>query len=222
MPFDTLYTVAISQMEKMEFNLSGYSRSRIASEQNTSSWKIEMLTDPKKYAMTNGTVPPFGTQDYLLSEDLGGGHVALNINACDDIHEFNCEDGSCIPIEKRCDSRFDCLDRSDEDSCHMIDVPTSYLKHVPDQDETRVTLGVNIASLLDISEVSEIIKIKYQLTMTWQDKRLIYLNLKKDSFLNVVAQKEALSIWTPSIVFENTQNMDESRVRERTHILRPN
>ena len=129
--FDRLYTVAVSKMEKMNFDLSGYSRSIIALEKNDSIWKIKMLDEPKKYAITNGTMPPFGTQEYLLSEDLGGGQVSLNINACDDLNEFNCEDGSCIPIERRCDSKFDCFDRSDENTCHMIDVPINYLRHVP-------------------------------------------------------------------------------------------
>ena len=131
MPFDRVYTVAVSEMEKMNFDFSGYARSMIALEKNDGIWKIKMLDDLKKYAITNGTMPPFGTREYLLSEDLGGGQVSLNINACDDLNEFNCEDGSCIPIERRCDSKIDCLDGSDEDSCHMIEVPSHYLRHVP-------------------------------------------------------------------------------------------
>ena len=164
-----------------------------------------MLGEQNKYAVTNSTEPPFGTQQYALSEDLGGGKVILNINACNDMHDFNCEDGSCIPILKRCDSRFDCADKSDEDSCHMIDIPNSYLKHVPDQDQTMVVLHLDIPSILVISEVTELIKIKYQLTLVWQDKRLTYLNLKNDSFLNVVAHERARKIWIPVIVFKNTQ-----------------
>jgi hypothetical protein len=33
--------------------------------------------------------------------------------------EFRCEDGQCIPEEKRCDSRTDCRDGSDELDCSM-------------------------------------------------------------------------------------------------------
>ena len=37
---------------------------------------------------------------------------------------------------------------------------------------------LDVVSLLDISEVKEIFRVKYQLIMIWQDKRLRYLNLK--------------------------------------------
>jgi hypothetical protein len=34
--------------------------------------------------------------------------------------EFRCEDGQCIPEEKRCDARSDCRDGSDELDCSMF------------------------------------------------------------------------------------------------------
>jgi hypothetical protein len=34
--------------------------------------------------------------------------------------EFRCEDGQCIPEEKRCDTRTDCSDGSDELDCRMF------------------------------------------------------------------------------------------------------
>ena len=213
MIFDSLYTVTISQMQMRDFNFNGYSNSIIAFHRNAANWKLETPADTTKYAITNGTLPPFGTKEYLLSNNLCGGQISLNINACDDTHEYNCADGSCISIEKRCNSKFDCADGSDESKCHMIDVPTTYLNHVSDQDGASVTLNVDIAALLAISEVSEIFTVKYQLTMVWQDKRLTYLNLKEESYLNVVAQKEFSNIWLPVIIFENTHDREHSKVR---------
>ena len=123
--------MATSQMMEYDFTISGYTSSQIAYENSTGKWSIASITKPNKYAITNGTLPPFGTKDYTLSKQLGGGHVILNLNACDDRKQFNCQDGSCIPIESRCDSEFDCNDGDDEINCHMIDLPISYLSHVP-------------------------------------------------------------------------------------------
>ena len=131
MPFDTGYTLGPSQMLANDFTLSGYLNTKIGFDNITKSWTIQMPDKPEKQATTNGTMPPFGTQKYTLSKSLGGGHTYLNINACDESQEFNCKDGSCIQSEKRCDSKIDCFDASDESDCDKIAIPKSYLRHVP-------------------------------------------------------------------------------------------
>ena len=115
------------------FTLTGYTNSKIAFNSSTETWRIELLSDPNAYAVTNGINPPFGTQEYILSNYLigGSGPILLNLNACNDLIEYNCQDGSCIPIEQRCDSKFDCYDDSDEAECNKMVIPESYLRHVP-------------------------------------------------------------------------------------------
>ena len=115
------------------FTLTGYTNSKLAYDDNTDTWRVELLSDPSAVAVTNGTDPPFGTHEYQLSKDLVGsdGSILLNLNACDDLNEYNCQDGSCVAIEQRCDSKFDCFDDSDERGCNKIEIPKSYLKHVP-------------------------------------------------------------------------------------------
>ena len=68
LPFDTLYTVTVNQMKMMYFNFRGFSRSIIVRHKNTSTWRMEMLGESNKYAVTNSTEPPFGMQKYALSE----------------------------------------------------------------------------------------------------------------------------------------------------------
>ena len=131
MPFDTGYTLGPSEMLSNDFTLSGYLNTKIAFDNITKSWTIQMPFDPEQQATTNGTMPPFGTQKYMISKSLGGGLAYLNINACDESKEYNCKDGSCIQSEKRCDSKIDCIDASDESECDKIALPKSYLRHVP-------------------------------------------------------------------------------------------
>lgn len=41
----------------------------------------------------------------------------IKLKACDANYEWTCRDGSCIDIRRRCDTRMDCRDRSDEIDC---------------------------------------------------------------------------------------------------------
>ena len=142
LPFDKAYTSGPIQMLSKDFALSGYLKTKIAFDNVTDTWMIQMPDNPEQQAITNGTMPPshfnffhslppFGTHRYYLSKSLGGGHIDLNINACDESKEYNCKDGSCVESEKRCDSKIDCFDASDEKDCDKIAIPTSYLRHVP-------------------------------------------------------------------------------------------
>ena len=72
---------------------------------------------------------------------------------------------------------------------------------------------MDIASVLSISEVNEIFRVKFQLAMVWKDSRLTFLNLKKDNFLNVVSAVEAENIWTPVVIFRNTERMEGTKVK---------
>ena len=119
-------------MKSNDFTFYGYKkRSNIEYNHSTGNWNIRVLSDPNKLATMNGSLPPFGTKDYILSRGLGGGHIRLDINACDDRKQYNCRDGSCIPIEKRCNSEFDCKDNDDESECNLIGISQSYLSFVP-------------------------------------------------------------------------------------------
>ena len=81
-----------------------------------------------------------------------------------------------------------------------------------DQEKIMIELNIDIWSILYISEVSEIFRAKFQLSMVWLDQRLHFFNLKNDSYLNIITIDEADLIWYPVVVFLNTQNMDQSIV----------
>ena len=63
------------------------------------------------------------TVPQIASDGLHQSHNSENTpNACN-TNEFLCTSGECIPIEYRCDSDSDCLDRSDEENCHGLECP---------------------------------------------------------------------------------------------------
>ena len=75
-----------------------------------------------------------------------------------------------------------------------------------------ISLDLEIWAVLSISEVEELFSVKFKLTMRWIDPRLTFLNLKKDSSMNIIAPVEAAKIWYPVVVFINTRKMDLSMV----------
>lgn len=75
-----------------------------------------------------------------------------------------------------------------------------------------VTIHVDIVNILSILEDTEVFNIQFKLTKIWQDRRLTYLNLKNESFKNIVSKKEGNAIWYPVVLFTNTANTDQTLV----------
>ena len=56
-----------------------------------------------------------------------------------------------------------------------------------------------------INEVDKIITLKFRISIQWMDSRVAFYNLKMDETLNSLSLKEQFSLWTPTIVFWNTE-----------------
>ena len=84
-------------------------------------WMLQIYGTTDIYATVNATDYPFGTMDWEVHNDFkcrngenGTDLVALNINSCKS-DEFNCGDGSCVPINQRCDGDINCPDKTGGD-----------------------------------------------------------------------------------------------------------
>ena len=62
------------------------------------------------------------------------------------------------------------------------------------------------------------VKLKFTLTMEWKDHRLEYHNLKLGPFDNILGAHELQNIWTPSIVFENTEDREVSSLSLQSQV----
>ena len=57
----------------------------------------------------------------------------------------------------------------------------------------------------DIQEVAQILKLKFRLSLKWRDARVSFYNIKTNEVLNSLTFDEQLILWTPTIVFWNTE-----------------
>ena len=118
----------------------------------------------------------------------------------------------------RCDGNNNCYDASDELNCEKIMVPKSYLNEAPpppmdDDIFAYIFLSINVIEVLDLNEVDAAMVLQFRMTLRWRDSRVKFRNLKKENFLNTVGREDAAKIWYPQVVFYNTREMEETKVK---------
>ena len=165
--------------------------------------------------MLDSSRRPFGKKtwevsNYICAQGETVPLVLLLSNCNDD--QFTCNDGTCIPLARRCDKKPDCKDVSDEKQCKIVSIDEKrYLKDdtpppVVIGEKLMVTLGIDIISILNIEEVAQVLSLKFDLEEVWLDSRLQFYNLKEDIEMNTLSFTEKSSIWVPTIIFANTRN----------------
>ncbi|KAK7073106.1 hypothetical protein SK128_019624 [Halocaridina rubra] len=181
------------------------------------SWMLQSLKEPKALASWKPKqigLYPFGTNHWtMMGEECGilsNEVIPLTISACE-IGQFTCNDGTCINLMKRCDLRFDCPDKSDENDCSLLDIPLGYSKAIvppplTEGDQLLVFFSLSLISFPSIITQDLTFTTNFKLFLTWQDLRLNFLNLKEDLTLNLLSSEEVRSIWSPLVFFSNAQN----------------
>ena len=166
----------------------------------------------------------------MFEEDVGCSKddnitVSIVMTTCTD-DEFTCENGFCVSMADRCNKIIDCpKDSSDEDNCHMINLDRTYKKEFApariDENKniikTTIVVSVDLVTILKIDEVDSNFSCQLKLQLIWFDQRLTYNNLKKDSNYNALSEEERNMVWTPQIIFSNTEKMDGLKNDERAH-----
>ena len=122
----------------------------------------------------------------------------------------------------RCDQIINCRDKSDEEDCSMLVIENSYNKKVApfstvsNTDLTIVAVPVNITmvlkNILGIAEVQHIIELKFGIMLEWYENRALYYNLKDEITLNALTQNEINKLWTPYVIYQNTDKSEAVRL----------
>ena len=109
-----------------------------------------------------------------------------------------------LNFHSRCDQIPNCEDISDEKGCKIVVVDSkNYLKDKPPQ-QAVVKLKVELLKILEIDEVAMLYRTKYTVNQEWFDPRITFYNLHWNQELNNLVEEEKQMIWTPSLIFQNT------------------
>ena len=129
--------------------------------------------------------------------------------------EFSCSDGTCIPIQKKCDFVPDCWDKGDEINCQLLNNKNmeDYDSNLPDiflDNEGKIVkkmlkVSVTIKEIKSIEEVKSRYTTTFNLKLEWNDARLTWYDLHEDLDLNILSEEQKKYIWFPKILIANTE-----------------
>ncbi|TRY79427.1 hypothetical protein TCAL_10764 [Tigriopus californicus] len=186
----------------------------IALNPNESQWEIFSCEAGKAHYILEHADSPIGLRDWENAQGTGksvDATTALKMTVCLQ-GQFTCSSGYCVDIGQLCDGWFDCDDTSDEKECNpLYGGNVGVFKRPPvtqaKGQKVSVFIQAEILKILEIAELEEVFKVKILLQLRWRDPRLLYANLKNITFSNKIFDPR--QIWTPRIIFENTDTNKE-------------
>ena len=133
----------------------------------------------------------------------------LSLTSCSS-HQFTCNDGLCIDLERRCDGKTDCKDFTDEMDCRVIEFDSSYNKFLSPpveagQTKLSVLTSVSLHSVSSLDPILASYEAEFTVTLQWRDERLNFNNLRAESNMNPVRPSDIEKIWFPEFYFDNTR-----------------
>ena len=66
----------------------------------------------------------------------------------------------------------------------------------------EVNISTFLKTVVEISESSHIIELKFEMNIEWYEHRVKYFNIKENSALNSLTENEIKLLWLPYIIFE--------------------
>ena len=96
-----------------------------------------------------------------------------------------------MDLNKRCDNKLDCNDKSDETNCERITIDrANYQKVIPpilDKGRTNISIEMDIYSVSNIDELAMSFNAEVRINLQWTDPRHDYKHLKnKANFLGTI------------------------------------
>ena len=79
-------------------------------------------------------------------------------------------------------------------------------------------IKIQLLKILEIGEIEMLFRNQFKLYMEWFDSRITFYNLQENQGLNTLVEEEKFKIWTPSLIFDNTDQKVPSLTDEESHI----
>ena len=225
--FDSLFTVK-NDANNGQLTFYGATTSKLWYDEQILAWKgvnidapVTIINEaPKKSFLLGKHMWKFLNDSVMCNK--GKPHTReLKMTGCKD-DEFTCADGQCIKMNKRCDQVSNCRDESDEVACKILISGESYSNQVPpvfiDKEDmiipALITVSISVLDIIKIAEDHNKIVIKFRIILTWKDGRLTFQNIKEELYLNTLKHNEIEELWTPLIVYKNTENNDATTTND--------
>ena len=79
-------------------------------------------------------------------------------------------------------------------------------------DPVRVSVDLLLEDISSINEAKNLIEVKLSTTISWNESRALYHNLKDDQSKNALTDQEKRKLWVPKLIFQNSrEKLDTSR-----------
>ena len=201
---------------------SGFSSNNIQWNKNKTRWELTNRNTNEIIASMKNKAFPVGEGIWALGSNNicieNQDRVILVLSNCGE-YEFSCSDGTCIPIQKKCDFVPDCWDKGDELNCRLLNDESmeDYESSIPDivlDDAGKIVkktvrLSVTIKGIESIEEVKSRYTMSFNLELEWFDARLTWYDLNEDIDLNIPSARNKEIIWFPKILLANSKHNDK-------------
>ncbi len=196
------------------YGFAGFRQSIIEWDEILKTYQIKLLFTSSTEDRIAGTLVeadghPVGLKTWKM---VGNETRELKLTTCGS-SGFTCNTfGNCIPIKKRCNSRYDCDDFSDEVGCERVKINfDTYKKEVapraPDGSENvEVDIKIVVKKISAVKELEQLFTAKVDLSMSWLDPRLQFTNLKSSEDQNAISHDLGQNLWTPILAFSNSED----------------
>ena len=79
----------------------------------------------------------------------------------------------------------------------------NYLKDKPPK-KVVVKIRIELLEILELGEVERVFRNQFRIYLSWFDSRIVFHNLHDNQGLNTLVEEEKKTIWTPLLIFDNT------------------